>query len=100
MGYNSTFTCAAYGGPLTGGIQLTFTWAGPAGIDVSNSVETINATENIVTSILTLQNINLSHEGDYNCSVAYSDMMNRISTSNSATLILISEYNLFNVAVP
>ena len=92
MGDNSTFTCAAYGGALTGGIQLTFTWAGPAGIDVSNSVETLNTTDNIATSVLTLQNISLSHGGDYNCSVAYSDMLNQISTSNSATLILISKY--------
>ena len=89
LGDNSIFTCTAYGGPPTGGIQLTFTWAGPAGIDVSNSVEMLNTTDNIVTSVLSLENISLSHEGNYNCSVAYSDMLNQTSTSNSAILFAI-----------
>ena len=69
---------------------LTFTWSGPDGIDVSNVAVFPNTSDNTVTNVLMLENVTLIHEGDYNCSVAYSDMPDDISTSESATLEAIS----------
>jgi len=53
-------------------------------------VAVFKTSDNTETSNLTLKNVTLSHEGDYNCSVAYSDMPDEVSTSESATLEAIS----------
>ena len=43
------------------------------------------------TSVLTLVNVTKAHEGNYTCSVAYSDMPDITSTSEIATLSAVSK---------
>ena len=63
------------------------------GIDVSN-VETLEPVNDTVTSVLTLMNVTEDYEGNYSCSVAYSDMPGTVATSEQASLSAISQYNV------
>ena len=63
------------------------------GIDVSN-VETLEPVNDTVTSVLTLMNVTEDYEGNYSCSVAYSDMPDIVATSEQASLSAISQYNV------
>ena len=89
LGKNATFSCSAYGGPTASIPPLVFTWSGPAGIDVSSEVTVV--VNDTATSVLTLVNVTESHEGNYTCSVACSDMPDIISTSEIATLSAVSK---------
>lgn len=70
---------------------LMFTWSGPAGIDVTNE-EKVPFDDEFFTSTLTLMNVTDSHEGNYSCSVAYSDTPSFTSTSEIASLRPVSKY--------
>ena len=87
VGRNASFTCTAYGGPSH---SLNFTWSGPMDVD-TNNVDTLEPVNNTVTSVLTLVNVTVDFEGNYSCSVAYSDMPDLMSTSEIATLGAISK---------
>ena len=89
LGRNATFSCTAYGGPLNSTLSLIFDWSLPDNtIDYENTTETVDDT---VTSTLTLVNVTLDYEGNYTCTVAYSDMPEITSTSAVATLGAISK---------
>ena len=88
---NASFTCTAYGGPLDTSLSLIFMWSGPMGVDISN-VDTLEPVNDTVTSVLTLVNVTMDFEGNYSCSVAYSDMPELMTTSEIATLTGISKY--------
>ena len=96
LGRNTSFDCTAYGGPLDSIPSLVFTWSGPMDIDVSN-VETLEPVNDTVTSVLTLVNVTEDYEGNYSCSVAYSDMPDIMDTSEQASLSAISQYNLMSI---
>ena len=67
------------------------------GIDISN-VETLEPViNNTFTSVLTLVNVTEDYEGNYNCSVAYSDMPDMVATSEQASLGAISQCNLMSI---
>ena len=66
------------------------------GIDISN-VETLEPVNDTVTSVLTLVNVTEDYEGNYNCSVAYSDMPDMVATSEQASLSAISQCNLMSI---
>ena len=87
---NASFSCTAYGGPLNPPLHLVFTWNGPDGVDVNNT-ETSEPVNDTVTSTLNLLNVTEEHEGNYNCSVAYSDMSEIVATSEIATLGAVSK---------
>ena len=65
------------------------------GVDISN-VETLGPDNDRVTSVLNLVNVTGDYDGNYSCSVAYSDMSEIMSTSETATLgvILIGKFIL------
>ena len=90
LGRNVSFSCTAYGGPLDPPIQLVFDWSGPDGIDVTNN-ETSEPVNNTVTSTLNLLNVTEEHDGNYSCSVAYSDKPEIKATSEIATLGAVSK---------
>ena len=54
----------------------------------SSDVMTLEHDDATVTSILTLENVTMDYEGNYSCSVAYSDQPDIQSTSETATLQL------------
>ena len=91
LGRNASFTCTAYGGPLDTSPPLNFTWSGPVNVTLDN-VDTLEPVNDTVTSVLTLVNVTVDFEGNYSCSVAYSDMPELVSTSEVATLDAISKY--------
>ena len=57
----------------------------------SSDVMTLEHDDATVTSILTLENVTMNYEGNYSCSVAYSDLPDIQSTSETATLTILSE---------
>ena len=57
-----------------------------------DNVDTLEPVSDTVTSNLTLVNVTVDFEGNYSCSVAYSDMPELMSTSEIATLGAISKY--------
>ena len=59
-------------------------------LDNVDTLEPVNDTV-IYTSVLTLVNVTVDFEGNYSCSVAYSDMPELMSTSEIATLGAISK---------
>ncbi|CAI8010587.1 Neural cell adhesion molecule L1 [Geodia barretti] len=89
LGRNATFSCSAYGGPTEAIPSLEFTWTGPAGIDVS--IQVTEMVNDIATSTLTLVNVTEDFEGNYSCSVAYSDMQMITSISEIATLSAVRD---------
>ena len=89
-GQNTSFNCTAYGGFLDEAISLIFTWSGPVYID-SSDVMTLEHDNATVTGILTLENVTWNDEGNYSCSVAYSDLPDVLSTSEVATLTITSK---------
>ena len=95
MGQDASFNCTAYGGFLDETVSLIFTWSGPVYID-SSDVMTLEHDDATVTSILTLENVTMNYEGCYSCSVAYSDLPDIQSTSEAATLTVISETSIDN----
>ena len=90
LGRNATFSCSAYGGPtnVAATHPLIFTWTGPDNVNITNQV--IDIVNDTATSILTLVNVTDDHEGNYTCSVAYSDEPDLISTRR-ATLSAVSK---------
>ena len=84
-------SCTAYSGPLSGGISLDINWNEPYHNNTSNDTVFYNTTDNTITSDLILEEITADYEGKYNCSVFYSDMPEKATTSLSATLTVISE---------
>ena len=87
---STNFSCTAYGGPLNPSLQLVFDWSGPDGVDINN-IETSEPVNDTVTSTLNLVNVTEEHEGNYSCSVAYSDMPEIVATSEIATLGAVSK---------
>ena len=87
---NASFSCIAHGGPLDPPLHLVFNWTGPDGIGVSN-FETSEPVNDIVTSTLDLLNVTEEHEGNYSCSVAYSDKPTVVTPSKTATLGAVSK---------
>ena len=93
LGRNATFSCSANGGSVTPSTHpLIFTWTGPMGSNVSNTETVVDG--DVATSTLTLVNVTEAHEGNYSCTVAYSDMPNITSTSKIAMLRVVSESDL------
>ena len=90
LGRNATFSCSADGGPTEAIPSLEFTWTGPVGIDVS--IQVTEVVNDIATSTLTLVNVTEEFEGNYTCSVAYSDMQMITSISEIATLSAVSKF--------
>ena len=90
LGRNATFSCSAYGGPTETIPSLEFTWTAPAGIDVS--IQVTEVVDDIATNTLTLVNVTEDLEGNYSCSVAYSDMPMITSISEIATLSAVSKF--------
>ena len=90
MGQNASFNCTAYGGFLNESVSLTFTWSGPVQVNSSDVIK-LEHDDATVTSILTLVNVTMDDEGNYSCSVAYSDLPDIQSTSETATLTILSE---------
>ena len=90
LGRDATFSCSAYGGPTISIPSLEFTWTGPVGIDVS--IQETEVVDDIATSTLTLVNVTEDFEGNYTCSVAYSDMPMITSISEIATLRAVSKF--------
>lgn len=91
---NASFTCTAYGGPVSFTnitVPLVFRWNAPTGVNISNVMVVPNPDDGRVSSVLTLTNTTVEHEGDYNCSVAYSDLPSVLSYSEIATLTYISK---------
>ena len=87
---NASFSCIAFGGPLDISLQLVFDWSGPNGVDVSN-IEMTEPINDTVTSTVNLLNVTEEHEGNYSCSVAYSDILGVVATSEMATLGAVSK---------
>lgn len=91
---NASFTCSAYGGPLGFTnmlVPLLFRWNGPTGVNITTVTVVSNPDDGRVSSVLTLINTTVEHEGEYNCSVAYSDLPSVLSYSEIATLTYISK---------
>ncbi|CAI8037869.1 Tyrosine-protein kinase-like otk, partial [Geodia barretti] len=84
LGRNATFSCSAYGGPTETIPSLEFTWTGPVGINVS--IQVTEVVDDIATNTLTLVNVTEDFEGNYSCSVAYSDIQMITYISEIATL--------------
>ena len=89
---NASFSCIAFGGPLDISLQLVFDWSGPGGVD-GNNTETSEPFNDMVISTLNLLNVTEEHEGNYSCSVAYSDMPEIVATS----VVLYSECPLLEI---
>ena len=87
---NASFNCIVFGGPFDRSLQFVFDWSGPDGVDVNNT-ETSEPFNDMVISTLNLLNVTEEHEGNYSCSVAYSDMPEIVATSEIATLGAISK---------
>ena len=96
MGQEASFNCTAYGGILDEGISLIFTWSGPVYVN-SSDVTTLEHDDDTVTSILTLDNVTMDDEGNYSCSVVYSDQPDIQSTSEAATLTIITSETCIHV---
>ena len=90
LGRNATFSCSAYGGPTETIPSLEFTWTAPAGIDVS--IQVTEVVDDIATNTLTLVNVTEDFEGNYSCSVAYSDIQMITYISEIATLSAVSKF--------
>ena len=91
---NASFNCTAYGGFLNETVSLVFTWSGPVTIN-SSDVMTLEHFDFTFTSILTLENATMDYEGNYSCSVAYSDLPDIQSTSETATLTTTSKISRY-----
>ena len=89
-GQTAKFNCTANGGFLEEEISLVFTWSGPVTINTSD-VMTLEHFDFTFTSILTLENVTMDYEGNYSCSVAYSDLPDTQSASETATLTTTSK---------
>jgi hypothetical protein len=89
MGQTASFNCTAYSGFLNETVSLIFTWSGPVTIN-SSDVMTSEHFDFTFTSILTLENVTMDYEGNYSCSVAYSDLPDIQSTSETATLTILN----------
>ena len=90
LGRNATFSCSAYGGPTETIPSLEFTWTGPVGINVS--IQVTEVVDDIATNTLTLVNVTEDFEGNYSCSVAYSDIQMITYISEIATLSAVSKF--------
>ena len=85
---NASLSCTAYGGPLSASLSLTFNWKQPNLINSPTQEFTENDT---VTSTLTIDGASSMHDGNYSCSVAYSNMTHVTATSLTATLTTLSK---------
>ena len=90
IGQTAGFHCIAYGGFLNATNSLVSTWSGPVTIN-SSDVMTLYPLSPTFISILILENVTMDYEGNYSCSVAYSDLPHIQSTSETATLTILSE---------